>query len=184
MTFIAGKDASARSKVTLANASEFWLDIGMAAQTPPSPDEIAKWHRWFAVECNNRAWDLAAQPAWTETEREEMRNAAFAARYHWGVVGTELNAARADGLLGHVLALLGNGAEALRYAESNLGFVSSRESPDWEVAFAHAILANAAAAHGDRDGYESQTAIAEKLGADLGAEDRAVFQTIFGRVTM
>lgn len=148
------------------------------------PEEIQKWHRWFAVECNNHAWDLAAQTAWTEVEREEMRNVAFAAKYHWSVVGTPLNAARADGLLGQVLALLGNGAEAVRYAESNLAFITAMESPDWEVAFAHAIRANAAAAKGDRETYAAQTVIAEKLGAALGAEDRAVFETIFGRVTM
>jgi hypothetical protein len=24
-----------------------------------SPEELAKWTRWFAIECNNRAWRLA-----------------------------------------------------------------------------------------------------------------------------
>jgi hypothetical protein len=45
------------------------------------PDEIKKAHRWFAVEGNNRAWDLAAKASRTPAEDSEMLLAAYAAAY-------------------------------------------------------------------------------------------------------
>ncbi|HEU0273950.1 MAG TPA: hypothetical protein VFQ83_05435 [Candidatus Udaeobacter sp.] len=52
--------------------------------------------------------------------------------------------ARADMLLRQVHALLGNGFTAVIYARRSHDYVTSHEHPDWEIAFAHAILANAA----------------------------------------
>jgi len=43
---------------------------------PPSAEELSRWHRWFAVECNNRAWQLADQAERTAAEDDEMLNAA------------------------------------------------------------------------------------------------------------
>jgi hypothetical protein len=31
----------------------------------PAPEDIEKWNKWFAVECNNRAWRLAEQTSRT-----------------------------------------------------------------------------------------------------------------------
>jgi len=57
----------------------------------PSLDEIARWDRWFAVEMNNRGWELAEQAERTPEETEEMLHAAHAAAMHWARVGTDLN---------------------------------------------------------------------------------------------
>ena len=107
-------------------------------------DEVRKWHRRFAVECNNRAWRLSEAAARSPSADEEMLNAAHAAAFHWRQVGNELNRARADMLLGHVHALRGHGDVAMRYADASFRYVTAHESPPWEMAFAHAVLAHAA----------------------------------------
>jgi hypothetical protein len=141
-----------------------------------APEDAARWTRHFAVECNNRAWRLAEAATRAAGEDEEMLHAAHAAAFHWSKVGTELHQARAAMLLGHVHALLGHGASAMAYARQSFAFVTSRDSPPWEVAFAHAILANAAAAARDRELHAKHYAIAKDLGATLAdAEEREIF---------
>lgn len=149
----------------------------------PSEDEIRKWHRWFAVECNNRAWRLSELETRSATEDAEMLRAAHAAALHWGAVGTAVHAARAEMLLGHVYALLGQGQPAVRYARSSFDYVMSHDSPDWEHPFAHAILAHAALAAGDAETHARHHAIAKQLGeAQTSAEDRAIFDATFRRI--
>ena len=105
-----------------------------------SPEEIARSHRWHAVECNNVAWELAALPDRTNVQDEEMLDAAHASAFHWAKIGNELNRARARMLLGHVYAALGDGKPALAYAQRSYDYLAAQEPPDWELAFAHAIL--------------------------------------------
>jgi hypothetical protein len=143
------------------------------------PGEVAQWHRWFGIECNNRAWRLAESSTRTPAETEEMVHAAHAAALHWGKVGNELNRMRGAMLLGHVHALAGDGTLARRYAQQAFDYVTSHDSPPWEVAFAHAVLANAASASGDADVHARHYGIARDLGAALGAEDRAIFEATF-----
>jgi hypothetical protein len=152
-------------------------------QAPTAPEEIARWNRWFAVDCNNRAWRLAEAEKRTAADDEEMLHLAHAAAFHWGAVGTEVHNARAAMLLGHVHALLGHGALAMKYARQAFAFVMARESPSWEIAFAHAVLANAAAASCDGGLHKEHYAAAQALGAALSdAEERAIFDATFRAV--
>jgi len=61
----------------------------------PAAEEIRKWNKWFAAECNNRAWRLAEQPSRTPAEDQEMVHCAHAAALHWSKVGTALHQAPA-----------------------------------------------------------------------------------------
>ena len=145
-----------------------------------SPDELAKWTRRFAIECNNRAWQLAEALSRTEAEDAEMLHAAHAAALHWGKVGTELHNARATMLLAHVHALLGDGRAAMPYARRSFDFVMSRDSPSWEIAFAHAVLANAASAAGERALHVKHHELAGTLGMALSnEEERAIFEATY-----
>ncbi|HSI87350.1 MAG: hypothetical protein ACAI35_03065 [Candidatus Methylacidiphilales bacterium] len=153
----------------------------------PEPAEIAKWDRWFAIECNNRAWDLAEKETRTAEETSEMIDAAHSASLHWGRVGTELNKVRAAMLLGHVHALAGHGVQAMHYARISHAYFNDAANPnacpDWELAFAHAILANAAHAFGDADLYAEMYASANRLGQVIAdPQDRAIFQKTFFRI--
>ena len=148
-----------------------------------APEELAKWSRWFAVEFNNRAWRLAEAARRSAAEDEEMLHCAHAAALHWGRVGAELHNARATMLLAHVHALLGHGAIAMDYARQSFSYVTTHDSPAWEVAFAHAVLANAAAAARDRELQSRHYAIAQTLGAALpDAEERTIFEATFSAV--
>lgn len=139
------------------------------------PFDLERGHRWFAAACNNRAWNLAAQPSRTAAEEREMVLAAYAAAYHWSQVGTPLNDARADVTLAHALAVQGDGAAALEHARRALAHLEAEPGEDWDLAFAHLEVAHAAAVLGDRPLYEQHRALAEALGEAVeDPEDRRV----------
>lgn len=146
------------------------------------PEDTQAWHKRFAMECNNRAWELSTQGR-TEQEDREMLDAAHAAAWHWAQVGTELNRMRATMLLAEVHALLGHGASAMLYAREMRSYFLGRETDDWELAFTHAIYAHAAAAAGQaadyRAAYQHATAA---LAAIVDDEDRAVVTATFRQV--
>jgi hypothetical protein len=149
----------------------------------PSDEEIRQWHRRFASENNNRAWRLSESSSGSAADEAEMLNAAHAAALHWSKAGTALNAARADMLLGHVHALLGNGGLAMRYAKSSFAYFTAHGCPDWELAFAHAVLANAASAANDRSLHSRHYELAKGLGMALpDPEERKIFEATFRRI--
>jgi hypothetical protein len=148
--------------------------------TELSQEEIDRSHRWHAIECNNLAWNLAEKSARTSSENEEMLNAAHASAFHWAKVGTELHQVRARMLLGHIHAALGMGQTALLYAQQSYDYFAAHATPDWETAFAHAILAHAAFAAGDAALHHKQYAEAQKLGQAIAdPEDKEIFFKTF-----
>jgi hypothetical protein len=84
------------------------------------PFDLAKAHRWFAVELNNLAWELYELPARTADETERMIDAAHASVHHWRQVGTLLNALRGQVLLTSVYAAAGYAESAVRHGYSAL----------------------------------------------------------------
>jgi len=148
-----------------------------------TPDERSKANRWFAIEGNNRAWDLAAKVNRTPAEDSEMLLAAYAAAYHWSKVGTPLNHMRAEMTLAHVHAQLRQCGESFRYAQNVLDFCEAHPCEDWDKAFAHAEMALAAAHMNDHWLHSEQYALAEKLGhAIKDKDDRDVFLAEFARI--
>ncbi len=146
----------------------------------PEQDEDVEQHRRHAIECNNSAWELAAQPEITAEEKDLLLNLAHCAAHHWSKVGTPLNVARADMLLARAHAIAGNGTLALRYAERSHDFLASQESPDWEMAFSHAMLAHAHHAAGQVPEHAQLYAQAQALGKAIAdPEDRKVFLATF-----
>ena len=149
----------------------------------PEQTEIEKWHRRFAVDCNNLAFDLASKAMRSEAESREMLLAAHAAAFHWSKVGAPINQVRADFLLGYVHALLGDGAHAMHFAQRCINNCEAQPHEDWDIAFAHACVAFAAAISGDAALHAAHYALAEKLGhAIKDDEDRKVFFEEFARV--
>jgi len=149
----------------------------------PSLDEIARWDRWFAVEMNNRGWELAEQAERTPEETEEMLHAAHAAAMHWARVGTDMNRARADMLLGQAHALSGNASLALLYSRRSCEYLTAHDTPAWEIASVHAILANAAHIAGDRALYAEQHVLAKRCGKGISdTAEREIFQQTFSRL--
>src|SRR5262245_2742903 len=151
--------------------------------TTPCAEDLTRWHRWFAIECNNRAWQLADQPARTDAEDEELLNAAHAAALHWHAIGTPLNDARATMLLSHGNARCGDGQLAMRYALASFNYFAENETPDWEIAFSHAVMAHAAAASGDTQLHALHYFAAGQAGAAIkDREDKAIFDASFATI--
>ena len=150
--------------------------------TDPPTDDIESWTKRFASQANNRAWALAEQPARTPHEDDEMLHAAHASRHLWASIGTAKNHALGDLLVAQVHALLRLGPSALHYARAAHGLLTGPGTEAWEVAFAHAVLAHAAHAAGDRalhfDAYERAVTAAK----DLEGEDRTIFDATFRTV--
>jgi hypothetical protein len=82
-----------------------------------------------------------------------------------------------------VHALLGYGPSAFVFAQEMRGYFLNRDTPDWEVAFTHAIYAHAAHAAGrleeHREAYREAT---RALRAIADEEDRNTVLEIFNQV--
>lgn len=88
------------------------------------PFDLAKGHRWFAVEFNNLAWELYELPSRTAEETERMLDAAHASVHHWRQVGTVLNALRGQILLASCYVSASYGENAVRHAYRALELLS------------------------------------------------------------
>ena len=149
--------------------------------TPETADEDA-WHRFFAIEANNRAWDLAVSERDAELDLE-MLNAAHCAAMHWNAVGTELHRFRAKMLLAEVHALLGYANSAVTLAEEVKQFFDSPTTPDWEAALVLAIHAHAHQVARNEEAY--RPSYAEALAAInqiVDDQDREIVMQTFGQI--
>jgi tetratricopeptide (TPR) repeat protein len=149
--------------------------------TPPF--DLAKAHRWFAIELNNRAWDLVEKADRTDAETAEMIHAAHAAAFHWSKAGTEINAVRALNLLATVYASAGRAASASEYAQESFAALEQLSEP--ATAFDRAAivgsLAQTATLTGRFNDAEVHYDAAAKLWSELEPDDRAVLERLYGR---
>jgi hypothetical protein len=145
----------------------------------PSAESLREWHRRFAIDANNRAWQLTEMTSRSAAEDAEMMHVAHASAWHWSKAGNAHNAALADMLLAQVHALLGHGALAVPHAQASFAYFTGRESAPWELAFAHAVRAHAASAAHDDGAHRRHWEEARALGARLEAEDRKIFDATF-----
>ena len=144
----------------------------------PRPDEdtLKRMHHWFAIECNNASWDLSEKDTWTDEDERSFLAAAYASAFHWEQVGEPINRARADMLLGHTHAQLGEGKRALNFARAAVSELEAAGATDWDHAFAHLVHGFAGGVSGDRDLMETELEIAEAQGKKIkDASDRAAF---------
>lgn len=139
--------------------------------------------RFFAVDCNNRAWALAETLA-AQSHPDELLNLAHASAFHWQAIGTELEKMRALMLLANVHALLGMGVSALRYAQQMRSFFLTQTAvPDWELAFVHTIHAHACACAGGTQGHAESYAKAQMAISTIAdPQDKAIVLITFAQV--
>lgn len=148
----------------------------------PASEEVAAWHRRFAAAANNRAWELSVRTR-SAAEDQEMLNAAHASAWHWAKVGTELNRMRATMLLAEVHSLLGLGQSALAYADEMRRYFLGVQSPDWEMAFVHAVHAHAASAAGETEKHRASYGLAvAAIEVISSKEERAIVVSTFVHV--
>ncbi|MGH8801080.1 MAG: hypothetical protein ACREX6_02125 [Casimicrobiaceae bacterium] len=146
-------------------------------------DPSMRWHLEIAKTCNNRAWELSVRQR-SPAEDREMLDAAHTSAWHWAKVGNEQNRMRATMLVAEVHALLGHGATALALAAPTRDyFVNRADTPDWELALAHMIVAHGAHAAGDtalhRSAYREA---ADAIARVAGDEDRRIVLETFDNI--
>lgn len=147
----------------------------------PAPETIQRLGRWFAVDCNNAAWELSERATRTEAEDRELLLRAYAAAFHWSKVGTPLHVARAEVLLSHVHGLLGHAPLAASWARRAVAFFEAGNGEDWDLAFAYGVLAQAARVAGDATADALRAQAERQGGAIAKSDDRDVFQAFFER---
>ena len=149
----------------------------------PEDTKPESWHHFFAATANNQAWPLAEAPR-SQIDALALLNAAHASAWHWQAVGNEINRKRALMLLAQAHTACGFGQSALLYAnEMRTFFLAEPSTPDWELAFTHAIHANAAHAAGETTLHESSYALAKSaIAAIKDEEDRGIVTCLFEQV--
>jgi len=142
----------------------------------PTPEDVALWQRRLASQANNRAWTLAEALGRSPDEDEEMLQAACAAMYFWRLVGNPGNRAHAELLLAHVYALLKLPGPAAQHLAKSLPYFLQNDCAPSELAFAHAVAANVAAAEGNAEAQARHYAQALANSAQVtNAEEREIF---------
>ena len=137
----------------------------------PAEFDIAAAHKYFAAYCFNSAWDLIDKSARTPDEELLMVALNQASIFHW------LNRADCDSRrlsIGYwqasrIHALLGNAAEALRYATICLSYSDTLEP--FYIGYAHEALARAAKMSGDHSLAQEHLARAHEQVALVTSED-------------
>lgn len=145
-----------------------------------APFDLPRAQRWFAVECNNAAWELLDKSSRTADETERMLHAAHASVYHWLAVGDDLNRLRGMVLLANVHAGAGLAEGAVLYAERALALsdaAGETQSP-FDRATTLAAAARAYALSGPQERAKECVASARQTAEKLDAEDRPVFEQL------
>ena len=151
------------------------------AQNQP-PFDVARAHRWFAVETNNLGWDVLQRADRNEADTERMIHAAHAAWFHWQAVGTAVNRLRAEVLLATVYHAAGRAEPAVWHAERVLAALAAagESATPFDVVTAHAAAAAAFALAGRIHAAAVQWAEARSMATRLrDINDRAVAEHFY-----
>lgn len=142
----------------------------------PSFDRVAA-HKYFSAQCFNQAWELIEKPDRTPEDDLRMVSLNQASLYHWQQRPdcTDQNLSIAYWQSSRIQSLLGNAAEARRYAEVCLGL--SLELDAFHLGYAHEALARASYVAGDRAEAREHLERARRQAQRLTrAEDRGLLE--------
>lgn len=133
-------------------------------------------HQHFAVECNNRTWDLIEKPDRTPEEDVEMIHQAHASCRHWSAVGEPVNLVRGHYVVAKVYFAVGMTEPARFWARKTWEQTVELGLESWDYAFACEIMARAHAAAGEKDQHEELYRKAQDAVAGLGEGERELCQ--------
>jgi hypothetical protein len=148
---------------------------------PEPPFDLAKAHRWFAIELNNLAWDLLENESRSAEDAERMVHAAHASVHHWLQVGTALNHQRGQCLLATAYAAAQLPEAAVRHAERCLALSrqNGAEQTPFDLATAYGSAAQAYAAMGNQAKAQALYSKSREYVAALDSADQAVFSKLY-----
>lgn len=152
----------------------------------PEQDEIDRFHRYFAVECNNNAWELADLADRSDEQTQEMIRLAEVAAWHWSKVGRPIHFARADMLLGWACCLVGQSEYARGYTDAVRTQLDAEPEGlcEWDNAFLALLEAYTLVNEGVLSGLDDVSAGLDSARAKLNdEEERQVFDRFRSVVT-
>lgn len=135
-------------------------------------------HREMAKQANGRVWELLDRPVRSRDEQAEIVEAAYASLYHWRLAGTEVHRQRGLWLLSRVHTVLGDGGQAVEFAQACLEWTNAHEHlmQDFDMAYAHEGMARALALVDRHEAARSHLQAARDAGARIAdPEDRSIF---------
>jgi hypothetical protein len=113
-------------------------------------------HKYFSVNCFNKAWDLIDKTARTPAEDEDMIRLNLASHYHWTQRDdyTPTNASIGHWQTSRIYAIIGQAENARRYGLLCLEASQAEDVPPFFLGYAYEALARAEAVGGDREKSE------------------------------
>lgn len=148
-----------------------------STETPEDDDARLEWHRTFATEAYNRAWDLMDKAKRSESDDAELLATTFASRFHWERVGSEENRMIGDWQVARVASMLGLGKVALTFAEAALSRTQLSGWDDWRLASCYEGMARAHAANGNPAERDRFVGLARDVLDKVGdADDRKLIE--------
>ncbi len=139
-------------------------------------------HKHFAISTNGLVWQLLEKKGRSISDEELMIHAAHTSCYHWLRVGTGLHHQRAEWLLSHVYAEVGNASAAIKHAKhcQDLTEEYIELMHDFDFAYTHEALARAHALNGQVDEAQMYILNADIKGQAIAdKEDRDIFLADF-----
>ncbi|MCR9118736.1 MAG: hypothetical protein NXI22_17510 [bacterium] len=135
--------------------------------------------KWFAIETNNRAWDLLEANALSTDERLELLHAAHASCFHWCGVGNPVKHLRAIVLLTNAYVRLELSAPANELAAQCITLLQTHggDCADWDIPFACDAISRAFSINDQTEAaakWRAQATEASEAVAD--EQDRKVYQ--------
>lgn len=136
----------------------------------PAPSfDVAQTHRYFAIECNNAAWDWLESDKRTVDDIADAIHTAEAAYFHWDAVGQLVNRLRAAYLLANVYAVAQQPENATRACQLCDALLVANDATitDWDRAFVIDAWARTKRVAGDVHAAESLRKAAYESGRKI-----------------
>ncbi len=127
-------------------------------------------HKHFSAWCFNRAWDLIEKPDRTEAEVRLMVALSHASIFHWisRPDCTNKNLSVGYWQASRIQALIGNAQEAIRHAQTCLGYSANLEP--FHLGYAYEALARAAGLLKDETNFADSLDRAQSLAEQVRDE--------------
>ncbi|MDP2371160.1 hypothetical protein [Rhodoferax sp.] len=130
-------------------------------------------HRPLAVAANNLASSLGEMVGRSPAQNALMLHAAQVSRVYWEKAGGWLEIERAEYMLAKSNLRAGQTSQARPHAIACLSICQANQAPDFELFFAHEMLATVARALNQREEFDRELAQAAAVFARLPADDQA-----------
>jgi tetratricopeptide (TPR) repeat protein len=134
--------------------------------------DLALAHKYFSVNCYNRAWDLMDKQIRTEEEDEQMLQLSIASHWHWTQREdyAPTNASIGYWQTSRIYALLKRVDEARRYAELCLQVSKDGDLAPFYQAYAYEALARAESIAGNQDQVDAFLRLALQTAEQISEE--------------